>query len=89
MINGSFLIEVITNIVKMIATPPTFYILEKFGWQRILIIRATCMVLFQYLNATIEVAAPNALLKKGRAGENKLAVSAELVFMSQRCHHHM
>ncbi len=76
-IKNPFLDEIITNIVNIVATPPAFWIIERYGRRDILIIGAALMVLFQFLVAIIGVAAPNAQVK----GANKPAVSAELVFI--------
>jgi sugar porter (SP) family MFS transporter len=76
-IKNPFLTEVITNIVNMVATPIAFWIVERFGRRRILLIGAALMVTMQYLVAIIGVAAPNAQVK----GANKPAVSAEVAFI--------
>lgn len=76
-ISNPFLTEVITNIVNVVATPLSFWIIERFGRRKILIYGAALMVTFQYLVAIIGVAAPNAQVK----GANKPAVSAELAFI--------
>jgi sugar porter (SP) family MFS transporter len=76
-IKNPFLTEVITNIVNVVATPPAFYIIERFGRRKILIIGAACMVISQYIVAIVGVAAPNAQV----VGANKPAVSAELAFI--------
>jgi MFS family permease len=76
-IKNPFLTEVITNIVNVVATPIAFWIIERFGRRKILIIGAGLMVVFQYLVAIIGVAAPNAQV----VGANKPAVSAELAFI--------
>jgi MFS family permease len=63
--------------VNVVATPIAFWIIERFGRRKILIIGAALMVTFQYLVAIIGVAAPNAQV----VGANKPAVSAELAFI--------
>ena len=76
-ISNPFLTEVITNIVNVVATPLSFWVVERFGRRKILLVGGALMVTMQYLVAIIGVAAPNAQ----KIGGNKPAVSAELVFI--------
>jgi MFS family permease len=70
-----FLISLITSLVNTCSTPVSFYIIERFGRRRILILGAMGMILFQFLIAIIGVTA-------GAPGkQNNAAVSAMVAFI--------
>lgn len=68
---------IITTIVNVSCTPLSFWIIERFGRRKILILGAAGMVTAQFLVAIIGVAAPNAQV----VGGNKSAVAAEVSFI--------
>ncbi|KAJ7890048.1 general substrate transporter [Mycena olivaceomarginata] len=76
-INNPFLITLVTTLVNVLSTPFSFYIIERFGRCRILLIGGSCMVVCQYIVAIIGTAAPHATLPGG----NPLAVKAEIAFI--------
>ncbi|KAJ7888359.1 general substrate transporter [Mycena olivaceomarginata] len=76
-INNPFLITLVTTLVNVLSTPFSFYIIERFGRRRILLIGGSCMVVCQYIVAIIGTAAPHATLPGG----NPPAVKAEIAFI--------
>nr|CAD1814638.1 monosaccharide transporters [uncultured fungus] len=76
-VHNPFLTEIITTIVNVCCTPLSFWIIERFGRRKILVLGAAGMVTAQYIVAIVGVAAPNAQ----KIGGNKPAVSAELAFI--------
>ncbi|KZW00719.1 sugar transporter family protein [Exidia glandulosa HHB12029] len=76
-IDNPFLISLITTLVNVLSTPLSFYIIERFGRRRILLIGSVGMIVAQYIVAIIGVAAPNAQV----SGGNPPAVKAEIAFI--------
>ncbi|KAJ6568701.1 general substrate transporter [Mycena capillaripes] len=76
-ISNPFLITLITTLVNVLSTPFSFYIIERFGRRRILLIGGSCMVVCQYIVAIIGTAAPHATFPGG----NPPAVKAEIAFI--------
>ncbi|KAJ7856624.1 general substrate transporter [Mycena leptocephala] len=76
-IDDPFLISLVTTLVNVLTTPISFYIIERFGRRRILLIGGSSMVVCQFIVAIIGVAAPNAQIKGG----NPTAVKAEIAFI--------
>jgi len=76
-ISNPFLISLVTTLVNVLSTPVSFYIIERFGRRRILLIGGSCMVVCQFIVAIIGVAAPGAQEK----GKNPTAVKAEIAFI--------
>jgi len=76
-ISNPFLISLVTTLVNVLSTPVSFYIIERFGRRRILLIGGSCMVVCQFIVAIIGVAAPGAQDK----GKNPTAVKAEIAFI--------
>ncbi|KAF7372718.1 General substrate transporter [Mycena sanguinolenta] len=76
-ISNPFLISLITTLVNVLATPMSFYIIERFGRRRILLIGGTFMVICQYIVAIIGVRAHHATVPGG----NPTAVKAEIAFI--------
>lgn len=58
-IKNPFLISLITSLVNMCSTPISFYIIERFGRRRILIVGGTGMVICQFITAIIGTAKPS------------------------------
>ena len=74
-ISNPFLISLITTLVNVCSTPLSFYIVERFGRRKILIIGAAGMITMQYIVGIVGVTA-------GRESENnKAAVSAMIAFI--------
>ncbi|KAF7301013.1 General substrate transporter [Mycena indigotica] len=76
-ISNPFLISLVTTLVNVLSTPFSFYIIEKFGRRRILLIGGSFMVICQYIVAIIGTAAPHAQTPGG----NPAAVRAEIAFI--------
>ncbi|KAJ7721050.1 general substrate transporter [Mycena metata] len=76
-ISNPFLISLVTTLVNMLTTPISFYIIERFGRRRILLLGGMSMVVCQFIVAIIGVAAPHAQVKGG----NPTAVKAEIAFI--------
>jgi len=76
-ISNPFLISLITTLVNVLSTPVSFYIIERFGRRRILLIGGSCMVVCQFIVAIIGTAAPHATIPGG----NPTAVKAEIAFI--------
>ncbi|KAF7366741.1 General substrate transporter [Mycena sanguinolenta] len=76
-ISNPFFISLITTLVNVLATPVSFWIIERFGRRRILLIGGSFMVVCQYIVAIVGVAAPHAQEKGG----NPTAVKAEIAFI--------
>ncbi|KAJ7691131.1 general substrate transporter [Mycena rosella] len=76
-ISNPFLISLITTLVNVLSTPFSFYIIERFGRRRILLIGGSCMVVCQFIVAIIGTAAPHATIPGG----NPTAVKAEIAFI--------
>ncbi|KAJ7253016.1 general substrate transporter [Mycena haematopus] len=76
-ISNPFFISLITTLVNVLATPVSFYIVERFGRRRILIVGGSFMVICQYIVAIVGVAAPHATVPGG----NPTAVKAEIAFI--------
>lgn len=57
-IKNPFLISLITSLVNMCSTPISFYIIERFGRRRILIVGGSGMVICQFITAIIGTAKP-------------------------------
>ncbi|KAJ7624698.1 general substrate transporter [Roridomyces roridus] len=76
-ISNPFFISLITTLVNVLSTPASFYMVEKFGRRRILIVGGSCMVLFQFLVAIIGTATPGAQTPGGAPS----AVKAEIAFI--------
>jgi len=76
-IKNSFLISLITTLVNVCSTPIAFYIVEKYGRRRMLILGGSGMVIFQFLVAIIGVTVG------GNHGDqtNTHAVSAMIAFI--------
>jgi len=58
-INNPFLISLITSLVNMCSTPISFYIIERFGRRKILIVGGLGMVVAQFITAIMGTARPN------------------------------
>ena len=56
-IDNPFLISLVTTLVNVLSTPLAFWIIERFGRRRILIIGATGMVIAQFIVGIIGVTA--------------------------------
>ncbi|KAJ6467586.1 general substrate transporter [Mycena vulgaris] len=76
-IDDPFLISLITTLVNVLSTPISFYIIERYGRRRILLVGGTCMVICQFIVAIIGTAAPRAQVPGG----NPRAVQAEIAFI--------
>lgn len=76
-INNPFLISLVTTLVNVLSTPLSFWIIERFGRRRILLIGGSSMVVCQFIVAIIGTAAPNATIPGG----NPSAVKAEIAFI--------
>ncbi|KAF8142912.1 general substrate transporter [Mycena galopus ATCC 62051] len=76
-ISNPFLISLVTTLVNVLATPVSFYIIERFGRRRILIVGGSFMVVCQFIVAIIGTAAPHATIPGG----NPTAVKAEIAFI--------
>ncbi|KAJ7455531.1 general substrate transporter [Mycena latifolia] len=76
-ISNPFLISLVTTLVNVLSTPISFYIIERFGRRRILLIGGSCMVVCQFIVAIIGTAAPHATIPGG----NPSAVKAEIAFI--------
>jgi sugar porter (SP) family MFS transporter len=76
-ISNPFLISLITTLVNVCTTPIAFYIVEKFGRRRMLLIGGSAMVVFQFITAIIGVTIG------GDKGENtnRAAVSAMIALI--------
>lgn len=70
-IDNPFLISLITTLVNVLSTPLAFWIVERFGRRRILIIGAMGMVVAQFIVGIIGVS----------AGSNPNAVKAMIAFI--------
>ncbi|KAJ7649287.1 general substrate transporter [Mycena rosella] len=64
-ISNPFLISLITTLVNVLSTPISFYIIERFGRRRILLVGGSCMVVCQFIVP----------------GGNPRAVQAEIAFI--------
>ncbi|OBT66907.1 hypothetical protein VE03_04156 [Pseudogymnoascus sp. 23342-1-I1] len=74
-IDNPFLISLVTTLVNVLSTPLAFWIVERFGRRRILIIGATGMVIAQFIVGIIGVTA-------GAPGkDNSSAVKAMIAFI--------
>jgi MFS family permease len=58
-LQNPFLISTITNIVNVVTTPASFYMVEKFGRRTLLIWGAVVMCLCEYIIAIVGVAYPD------------------------------
>ncbi|KAJ6600348.1 general substrate transporter [Mycena vulgaris] len=76
-IDNPFLISLVTTLVNVLCTPISFYIIERFGRRRILLVGGSCMVVCQFIVAIIGTAAPHATIPGG----NPTAVKAEIAFI--------
>ncbi|KAJ7085514.1 general substrate transporter [Mycena belliarum] len=76
-ISNPFLISLITTLVNVLTTPVSFYIIERYGRRRILLVGGSCMVVCQFIVAITGVAAPRATIPGG----NPSAVKAEIAFI--------
>ncbi|KAJ7336808.1 general substrate transporter [Mycena albidolilacea] len=76
-ISNPFLISLVTTLVNVLSTPLSFWIIERFGRRRILLIGGSSMVVCQFIVAIIGTAAPNATVPGG----NPSAVKAEIAFI--------
>ncbi|KAJ6552646.1 general substrate transporter [Mycena vulgaris] len=76
-ISNPFLISLITTLVNVCSTPVSFWIIERFGRRRILLVGGSCMVVCQFIVAIIGTAAPHANV----LGGNPTAVKAEIAFI--------
>ncbi|KAJ7453874.1 general substrate transporter [Mycena latifolia] len=76
-ISNPFLISLITTLVNVLSTPISFYIIERYGRRRILLVGGSCMVVCQFIVAIIGTAAPHAQVPGG----NPPAVKAEIAFI--------
>ncbi|KAJ7288231.1 general substrate transporter [Mycena rebaudengoi] len=76
-IDNPFLIALVTTLVNVLSTPLSFWIIERFGRRRILLVGGSCMVVCQFIVAIIGVAAPHAQ----EIGGNPTAVKAEIAFI--------
>ncbi|KAK7042492.1 general substrate transporter [Favolaschia claudopus] len=76
-IDNPFLIALITTLVNVLSTPISFYIIEKYGRRRILLIGGTSMVICQFIVAIVGTAAPHAQVPGG----NPPAVKAEIALI--------
>ncbi|KAJ6464143.1 general substrate transporter [Mycena vitilis] len=72
-ISNPFLISLITTLVNVLMTPVSFYIIERFGRRRILILGGSSMVVCQFIVAIIGVATPQV--------PGGTAVKAEIAFI--------
>ncbi|KAJ7613654.1 general substrate transporter [Mycena polygramma] len=72
-ISNPFLISLITTLVNVLMTPFSFYIIERFGRRRILLIGGSSMVVCQFIVAIIGVATPQV--------PGGSAVKAEIAFI--------
>lgn len=74
-ISNPFLISLVTTLVNVLSTPMSFYIIERFGRRRILILGATGMIISQFIVGIVGVTA-------GRESQhNHAAVSAMIAFI--------
>lgn len=74
-ISNPFLISLITTLVNVCSTPISFWIVERFGRRKILLVGAAGMITMQYIVGIIGVTA-------GRESENNhAAVSAMIAFI--------
>ena len=74
-ISNPFLISLITTLVNVCSTPVSFYIVERFGRRKILLVGAAGMIIMQFIVAIIGVTA-------GRESQhNNSAVSAMIAFI--------
>ncbi|KAJ7028666.1 general substrate transporter [Mycena alexandri] len=76
-ISNPFLISLVTTLVNVLTTPISFYIIERIGRRRILLLGGSSMVVCQFIVAIIGVAAPGATIP----GRNPTAVKAEIAFI--------
>jgi MFS family permease len=76
-ISNPFLISLVTTLVNVLSTPISFYIIERFGRRRILLLGGSSMVVCQFIVAIIGTAAPHAQVPGG----NPTAVKAEIAFI--------
>ncbi|KAJ7278752.1 general substrate transporter [Mycena rebaudengoi] len=76
-ISDPFLITLITTLVNVFSTPISFYIVERFGRRRILLVGGSLMIIFQFIVAIIGTATPHAQVPGG----NPAAVRAEIAFI--------
>jgi sugar porter (SP) family MFS transporter len=76
-ISNPFLISLITTLVNVLSTPLSFWIIERFGRRRILLIGGSGMVVAQFIVAIIGTTAPHAQV----VGGNPSAVKAEIAFI--------
>ena len=70
-ISNPFLIQLITTLVNVCSTPISFYIVERFGRRKILLLGGSFMVISQYIVAIIGVT----------DGQNPQAVKAMIAFI--------
>lgn len=56
--SNAFLISVITNVVNVVTTPASFYMIEKFGRRSLLIWGAVVMCLCEFIVAIVGVVLP-------------------------------
>ncbi|KFY06210.1 hypothetical protein V491_08783, partial [Pseudogymnoascus sp. VKM F-3775] len=74
-ISNPFLISLVTTLVNVLSTPLAFWIVERFGRRRILIIGAMGMIIAQFIVGIIGVTA-------GASGkDNQAAVKAMIAFI--------
>jgi MFS family permease len=63
--------------VNVLTTPISFYLIERFGRRRILLVGGSSMVVCQFIVAIIGTAAP----RVNEIGGNPTAVKAEIAFI--------
>ena len=74
-ISNPFFISLITTLVNVCSTPLAFYVVERFGRRRILIVGASGMITMQFIVGIVGVTA-------GRTSQNNhAAVSAMIAFI--------
>ena len=74
-ISNPFFIQLITTLVNVVSTPMSFWLVERFGRRRILLVGGTGMVISQFIVGIVGVTA-------GRAEKNNhAAVSAMIAFI--------
>lgn len=74
-ISNPFLISLITTLVNVLSTPMSFWIIERFGRRKILILGGTGMVISQFIVGIVGVTAGKA------SNNNQAAVSAMIAFI--------
>ncbi|KAJ6459167.1 general substrate transporter [Mycena vitilis] len=72
-IDNPFLISLVTTLVNVLMTPLSFWVIERFGRRRILLVGGVCMIICQFITAIVGVATPQV--------PGGSAVKAEIAFI--------